>query len=178
MPNILDELVSSIDSVVADVVTDVKNQIDPSIVFNEIKASGIITQDISCVIYNKINTLYINKVATETKSLRTWSRAEGVTTNPLIAISQPPCGGISLTEEERMLNKKKYMFSNNRNNVQSGRNGQLLTKSQIYTRVARGYTPQGNPSPKFGLQNIKTTNPNIFNLTRLKNQLKTKSCGS
>tara|TARA_Y100000389_G_scaffold191713_1_gene218340 strand:- start:10246 stop:10815 length:570 start_codon:yes stop_codon:yes gene_type:complete len=155
---------------------EIQNSTDP-VIFNEIKAPGIKTQDISCVIYQINNRTAINNIAKETKSLRTWSRAEGITTNPLIA-TDISCGGIFQNEEERMLNKKKYMFSNNRNNVESGRNGQLLTKSQIYSRVARGYTPQGNPSKKFGLQNIKTTNPNMFSLTKVKNRLTTNLCGS
>jgi len=63
------------------------------------------------------------------------------------------------------------MFSNNRNNVESGSKESVLTKSQIFARVARGNTPKGDPSKKYALQNNKITNPNSYNLTRIGNAL-------
>ncbi len=131
--------------------------------------------DISCVIYNFNSQTAINQIAQDSSANRTWTRVEGFNNNPLIAVS-PLCGGISQNQEERMLNKKKYVFANNRNNVQSGTKNQVLTKAQIYSRVARGYTPQGRRAPLFGVQTQTITNPNIFNLFRRGNALIDSEC--
>ena len=89
------------------------------------------SQDISCVTYNFQYKKAIKDIAHNSHRLRTWTRVNNFTNNPLIAVD-PSCGGISTNLEQRMLNKKKYMFSNNRNNVESGSKGSLLTKSQIF----------------------------------------------
>ena len=126
------------------------------------------SQDISCVIYNTEYNKAIKEIANNSQTLRTWTRVNNFTNNPLIALDAS-CGSISTNLEERMLNKKKYMFSNNRNNVESGSKGNVLTKSQIFSRVARGNTPKGAPSKRYALQNNKITNPNFFDLPRKDN---------
>ena len=85
------------------------------------------SQDISCVIYNTEYNKAIKEIANNSQTLRTWTRVNNFTNNPLIALDAS-CGSISTNLEERMLNKKKYMFSNNRNNVESGSKGSVLTK--------------------------------------------------
>ena len=133
------------------------------------------SQDISCVTYNLHYNNAINEIAQTSNTLRTWTRVNNFTNNPFIVV-HPSCGGISTTLEERMVNKKKYMFSNNRNNVESGSKGSVLTKSQIFARVARGNTPKGDPSKKYALQNNKITNPNFYNLPRRGNAIVFNTC--
>ena len=131
--------------------------------------------DISCASYNNNYNNAINQIAQTSAANRTWTRVEGFKNNPLIAVDAS-CGSISRNIQQRMLNKKIYMFSNNRNNVQSGTKNNVLTKSQIYSRVARGYTPQGRISPGYGIQTATLTNPNPFNLQRINNRLVTSCC--
>ena len=130
--------------------------------------------DISCANYNKNYNNAINQIAQTSAANRTWTRVEGFNNNPLIANTL--CGGISSDIQQRFLNKKKYIFSNNRNNVQSGNKNRVLTKAQIYSRVARGYTPQGRPAPGYGVQTSTITDPNPFNLPRFDNRLVTSCC--
>lgn len=130
--------------------------------------------DISCASYNKNYNNAINQIAQTSAANRTWTRVEGFNNNPLIANTF--CGGISSDIQQRFLNKKKYIFSNNRNNVQSGTTNRVLTKAQIYSRVARGYTPQGRVAPGYGIQTSTITDPNPFNLPRFDNRLVTSCC--
>lgn len=130
--------------------------------------------DISCANYNKNYNNAINQIAQTSAANRTWTRVEGFNNNPLIANTF--CGGISSDIQQRFLNKKKYIFSNNQNNVQSGNGNKLLTKAQIYSRVARGYTPEGKVAPGYGKQTSTITDPNPFNLSRVYNRLITSCC--
>ena len=130
--------------------------------------------DISCASYNKNYNNAINQIAQTSATNRTWTRVEGFNNNPLI--SNTFCGGISSDIQQRFLNKKRYIFSNNRNNVQSGTTNRVLTKAQIYSRVARGYTPQGRVAPGYGIQTSTITDPNPFNLPRFDNRLVTSYC--
>ena len=130
--------------------------------------------DISCANYNKNYNNAINQIAQTSAANRTWTRVEGFNNNPLIANTF--CGGISSDIQQRFLNKKKYIFSNNQNNVESGNGNKVLTKAQIYSRVARGYTPEGRVAPGYGKQTSTITDPNPFNLPRFDNRLITSCC--
>ena len=131
--------------------------------------------DISCVTYDAVMQHRINYIAANSEKLRTWTRFNG--TRPNYLISDPSCGG-PLTYNQRLMNKKTYIFANNNNNVvngpigsNSGTGGQL-TKFQIYARAARGYNPQtGMPTKKYGVQSPTYTNPNIYDLSNVSNTL-------
>ena len=131
------------------------------------------SQDISCVAYNIMYQNSINQIAKNSERDRTWTRFSGFRTNPLIALpttsDSSGCGGLSVTYQERLLNKKQYILYNNSNNVQSGN---TLTKAQYYTRLAKGNNLQGTPAKKYGIQSTTVTNPNISNLARERNFLR------
>jgi len=124
------------------------------------------TADISCVVYNHNLNVALSDIAKNSEVNRTWTRTEGFRFNPLISRCAwtPPYP----TKEEQLLNKKKYIFTNNRNNVTSGHS---LTKAQKFARVANGFTTQGQPAKRYGTQTINYTNPNQFNLKRQGNTL-------
>jgi hypothetical protein len=129
------------------------------------------TQDISCVTYNFNYQVAINQIAQDiANNGLPWSRDEGTSTNPLIAID-PSCGGISANEEERFLNKKRYMLDNNRNFV---KNVTTETKATRYSRIARGYTRSGQIAQTYGTQSLTYTNPNILGWRRSGNTLRLK----
>ena len=122
------------------------------------------TSDLSCNLYNIAYNYSANKVWHA--KYKSYHRVDGTNPNPLITTAASPCNGPK-TYKDRLLAKKQYV----QNNTNSNSNKSQLTKAQILSRVARGYTPTGQTSRKYGFQSQTVTNSNIYDYPIINNQM-------